>query len=142
MTLRRAIFQVKGYDDVAVNAAVEQARRIAGKMGLSVSGHVYLPRVTKKWTVLKSAFVHKKARHQWEMRTQRQLFTIEAPPEHETAFFHFINGYRNHLAPSVGMRIRTEEIALPRDVAAKHAEKTSTETSQQQNTASQASAGQ
>jgi len=114
MSLRRAIFQIKSYDEYAVHAAVEQARRIAGKMGLSVSGHVFLPRTIRKWTVLKSAFVHKRARDQWEMRTQKQAFVVQVPPEKENAFFHYLNRFRSHLAPSVGMRIRTEEVSVPK----------------------------
>jgi small subunit ribosomal protein S10 len=49
------------------------------KQGTKVSGPVPLPTRINKYTVLKSPFVNKKSREQFEMRTHKRLIDILEP---------------------------------------------------------------
>jgi small subunit ribosomal protein S10 len=49
------------------------------KQGTKVSGPVPLPTKINKYTVLKSPFVNKKSREQFEMRTHKRLIDILEP---------------------------------------------------------------
>ena len=49
------------------------------RQGTKVSGPVPLPTKINKYTVLKSPFVNKKSREQFEMRTHKRLIDILEP---------------------------------------------------------------
>ncbi|KAI8324530.1 ribosomal protein S10 [Martensiomyces pterosporus] len=57
-------------------------RKAAQHMGIPCTGAVRLPRVIRRWTVLKSPFVHKSAMEVFERRTYKRVMVIkDADPE-------------------------------------------------------------
>ena len=61
--------------DTSTASIVESVRRT----GAQVSGPVPLPTSIKKYTVLRSPHVNKKAREQFEMRIHKRLIDIKGP---------------------------------------------------------------
>ena len=51
----------------------------AKRTGASISGPVPLPTEKKKYTVLRSTFVHKDSREQFEMRVHKRMIDILEP---------------------------------------------------------------
>ena len=75
----RIRIKIKAFD----NKIIDQSTRIiidtAERSGAKVIGPVPLPTEKKKYTVLKSSFVHKDSRDQYEMRTHKRLIDIVEP---------------------------------------------------------------
>jgi small subunit ribosomal protein S10 len=71
--------KIKAYDHKLADQSASQIVNTVLKFGASVVGPIPLPTNTKKYTVLKSTFVHKDARHQFEMRVHQRLIDIFEP---------------------------------------------------------------
>ena len=71
--------RLKGYDHQLVDQSAERIVATAKRTGDRVSGPVPLPTEKTKYTVLRSTFVHKDSREQFEMRVHKRLIDILNP---------------------------------------------------------------
>lgn len=71
--------RLRGFDVELVDQSARSIVEAVQKKGTVVSGPIPLPTRTNKFTVLKSPFVNKKAREQFEMRTHKRLIDILEP---------------------------------------------------------------
>lgn len=68
--------KVKAYDHRVIDAAAKSIIETAERTGALIAGPIPLPTRIKKFTVLKSTFVHKNARDQFEIRTHKRIIDI------------------------------------------------------------------
>ena len=68
--------KLKAYDHAILDECAKMIIETAEKTGALVAGPIPLPTQIDKFTVLRSTFVHKNAREQFEMRTHRRLIDI------------------------------------------------------------------
>lgn len=71
--------KIRAYDSKVIDRSVKTIIDTAARTGSQVVGPVPLPTRIKKYTVLKSTFVNKDARSQYEMRTHKRLIDILNP---------------------------------------------------------------
>jgi len=71
--------RLRGFDTELVDQSARSIVEAAQKKGAKVSGPIPLPTKINKFTVLKSTFVNKKSREQFEMRTHKRLIDILEP---------------------------------------------------------------
>lgn len=71
--------RVRAYEHKILDASVKQILDVALRFDASVDGPIPLPTEIKKYTVNRSAFVHKNAREQFEMRVHKRLVDINNP---------------------------------------------------------------
>ena len=73
--------RLRGFDVELVEQSAKSIVDTVVKTGAKVSGPVPLPTRINKITVLKSPFVNKKSREQFEMRTHKRLIDILDPTD-------------------------------------------------------------
>ncbi len=73
--------KLKAYDHKLLDASAADIVETAKRTGARVSGPIPLPTKINRWTVLRSPFVNKKAREQFEMRTHKRLLDILEPTQ-------------------------------------------------------------
>jgi len=78
-TAGRIRIKLKAYDHMLIDQSTKTIVDVALRNGAKVIGPIPLPTDIKKYTVLKSTFVHKDARDQYEMRTHKRLLDILEP---------------------------------------------------------------
>lgn len=94
--------QLRSYSVQNVEFFADFAIRAAYYLNLPVSGPVPLPRITERWTVPRSNFVHKKSQENFERITLRRLVQIkDGNPEAVQAWLAFL---RKHAFYGVGMK--------------------------------------
>ncbi len=71
--------RLRGFDMELVDKSAQEIAKVAQKNGAKVAGPVPLPTRINKFTVLRSPFVNKKSREQFEMRTHKRLVDIIDP---------------------------------------------------------------
>ncbi len=71
--------RLKGYDHKVLDEAVSKIVEAAKKSGATVVGPIPLPTEKKTFTILRSPFVHKDSREQFEIRTHKRLIEINRP---------------------------------------------------------------
>lgn len=71
--------KIRAYDNKIIDKSTKTIIDTVTRSGATVIGPVPLPTEKKKYTVLKSTFVHKDARDQYEMRTHKRLIDIVNP---------------------------------------------------------------
>ncbi len=71
--------RLRGFDVELIEQSARSIVDTVQKQGTKVSGPVPLPTKINKYTVLKSPFVNKKSREQFEMRTHKRLIDILEP---------------------------------------------------------------
>lgn len=71
--------KIKAYDHKIIDQSTKTIIDTAARTGAKISGPIPLPTAKKKYTVLKSTFVHKAAKDQYEMRTHKRLIDIIEP---------------------------------------------------------------
>src|SRR4030066_2347234 len=71
--------KVRGYDHRLVDQSVEQIVETAERTGAVVVGPVPLPARIEKFCVIRSPFIDKDSREQFEIRTHRRLIDILDP---------------------------------------------------------------
>ena len=71
--------KIKAYDHKIIDQSTKTIIETALRTGAKISGPIPLPTVKKKYTVLKSTFVHKASKDQYEMRTHKRLIDIIEP---------------------------------------------------------------
>jgi small subunit ribosomal protein S10 len=78
----RIRIKIRAYDHKLIDQSAKQIVDTAKRTGAKISGPVPLPTENKKYTVLRSTFVHKDSREQFEMRVHKRLIDIlEATPK-------------------------------------------------------------
>jgi len=71
--------KIRAYDNKIIDKSTKTIIDTATRSGAVVIGPVPLPTEKRKYTVLKSTFVHKNARDQYEMRVHKRLIDIINP---------------------------------------------------------------
>ncbi|KAF7714120.1 Uncharacterized protein PECH_000332 [Penicillium ucsense] len=99
--------QLRSYSAENLEFFADFAIRAAYYLKLPVSGPVPLPRITQRWTVIRSNFVHKKSKENFERITLRRLIQIkDGHPEAVQAWLAFL---RKHAFYGVGMKANVWE---------------------------------
>ena len=68
--------KIKAYDHKLIDQSCKQIVDTAKRSGASICGPIPLPTHKTKYTVLRSTFVHKDSREQFEMRIHKRLIDI------------------------------------------------------------------
>lgn len=71
--------KIKAYDHKLIDQSAKQIVDTAKRSGANITGPIPLPTEKRKYTVLKSTFVHKDSREQFEMRVHKRLIDITDP---------------------------------------------------------------
>lgn len=71
--------KIKAYDHKIIDQSTRTIMDTAVRSGANVQGPIPLPTEKKKYTVLRSSFVHKNSRNQYEMRIHKRLLDITSP---------------------------------------------------------------
>ena len=71
--------KIRAYDHKIIDQSTRTIMDTVSRTGGSVIGPIPLPTEKKKYTVLKSSFVHKDSREQYEMRVHKRLLDILSP---------------------------------------------------------------
>ncbi|MEZ4180181.1 MAG: 30S ribosomal protein S10 [Candidatus Doudnabacteria bacterium] len=71
--------KIQAYDHKLIDQSAKQIVDTAKRTGASISGPVPLPTKKRKYTVLKSTFVHKDSREQFELNTHKRMIDILEP---------------------------------------------------------------
>ncbi len=79
MAKDRIRVRLRGFDIELIDQSSQAIVQTVIKAGAKVAGPVPLPTRINKYTVLKSPFVNKKSREQFEMRTHKRLIDILDP---------------------------------------------------------------
>jgi len=75
----RIRIKIRAYDHKVIDQSTKNIIETVERTGADVVGPIPLPTEKKKFTVLRSTFVHKDARDQYEMRTHKRLLDILNP---------------------------------------------------------------
>ena len=79
MTGGRIRIRMEAYDHIALDASAKEIVDHAKRTNARVSGPVLLPTRIERYTVLRSPFVNKKSREQYEIRTHKRIIDIHEP---------------------------------------------------------------
>ncbi|MFH2068121.1 MAG: 30S ribosomal protein S10 [Candidatus Omnitrophota bacterium] len=71
--------KLRSYDHRLLDQSVTEIIEISKRTGETLAGPIPLPTRKEKYTVLRSPFVHKKSREQFEIRIHRRLIDIVNP---------------------------------------------------------------
>lgn len=71
--------RLKAYDHKVLDLSVGKIVDAANKTGASIVGPVPLPTERQVYTILRSPFVYKDSREQFEIRTHKRLIYIKNP---------------------------------------------------------------
>lgn len=71
--------RVRAYENKVLDNSVKQIVDTALRYDAEVIGPMPLPTEIKKYTVLRSAFIYKNAREQFEMRVHKRLIDVFEP---------------------------------------------------------------
>lgn len=75
----RIRIRISAYDHKVIDKSAKTIIDTARRSGAEVVGPIPLPTNIKKFTLLRSTFVHKDARDQYEIRTHKRLIDIYEP---------------------------------------------------------------
>ena len=76
---QRIRIKIKAYDHKIIDQSTRKIIETTERTGATVKGPIPLPTEKKKYTVLRSSFVHKDARDQYEIRIHKRLIDIIDP---------------------------------------------------------------
>lgn len=76
---QRIRIRLKAYDHRIIDKAAEKIIETAIRSGAKIAGPIPLPTQIKKMTVLRSTFIHKDSRDQYEMRIHKRLIDVLEP---------------------------------------------------------------
>jgi small subunit ribosomal protein S10 len=71
--------KIRAYDHKLIDQSAKQIVDTAKRTGAVISGPIPLPTEKRKYTVLRSTFVHKDSREQFEMRVHKRMIDILEP---------------------------------------------------------------
>ena len=102
-----ADLQLRSYSARNLEFFADFALRAAYYLNLPAKGPVPLPRITERWTVPRSNFVHKKSQENFERVTMRRLIQIQdSHPEAVAVWLGFLQKYAYY---GVGMKANVWE---------------------------------
>lgn len=78
-THQRVRIKIRAYDHKVIDQSTRTILETAQRTGATVKGPVPLPTEKSKFTVIRSPFVHKNSREQYEMRVHKRLIDILDP---------------------------------------------------------------
>ena len=81
MKATRLRIKLRAYDHKILDASVNEIIQTAKETGAKIAGPIPLPTEINKFTVLRSPHKDKKAREQFEMRTNKRLVDILDPTQ-------------------------------------------------------------
>lgn len=76
---QRLRIKIRAYDHKIIDQSTKTIIETALRTGAKIKGPVPLPTERNKYTVIRSSFVHKNSREQYEMRTHKRLVDIIDP---------------------------------------------------------------
>ena len=76
---QRIRIKIRAYDNKIIDQSTHTIIDTAERSGANVSGPIPLPTEKSKYTVIRSPFVHKDSREQFEMRVHKRLIDIINP---------------------------------------------------------------
>ena len=79
MARQKIRIQLKAYDHRILDESARQIVEAAEKAGAEVAGPVPLPTKIQRYTVIRSPFIDKDSREQFEIRTHKRLIDILEP---------------------------------------------------------------
>ncbi len=79
MAKQRSRIRLKAFDHRILDQSAQQIVETAERTGASVAGPVPLPTRIEKFTVIRSPFIDKDSREQFEMRTHKRLIDVVEP---------------------------------------------------------------
>ncbi|MDZ4278453.1 MAG: 30S ribosomal protein S10 [Dehalococcoidia bacterium] len=79
MPQQKIRIRLKSYDHRILDQSAEQIVEAAERTGAVVAGPIPLPTHIRKFTVIRSPFVHKDGREQFEIRTHKRIIDIQNP---------------------------------------------------------------
>ena len=79
MTSSKIRIRMEAYDHQALDASAKEIVDQAKRTNAKVSGPVPLPTRIERYTVLRSPFIDKKSREQFEIRTHKRIIDIKDP---------------------------------------------------------------
>ena len=79
MARQQIRIRLKAYDHRILDQSAGQIVDAAEKTGAAVAGPIPLPTEINKYTVIRSPFIDKDAREQFEIRTHKRLIDILEP---------------------------------------------------------------
>jgi small subunit ribosomal protein S10 len=80
MTMKDKIqIRMEAYDHEALDQSAVEIVETAKRTGARVAGPIPLPTRIERYTVLRSPFIDKKSREQFEIRTHKRLIYISEP---------------------------------------------------------------
>jgi len=79
MPQKKIRIRLKAYDHRILDQSAEQIVEAAERTGAAVAGPIPLPTHIKKFTVIRSPFIDKDSREQFEIRTHKRLIDILNP---------------------------------------------------------------
>lgn len=79
MARQKIRIRLKAYDHRLLDQSAAQIVEAAEQTGAAIAGPVPLPTEIAKYTVIRSPFVHKDGRDQFEIRTHKRLIDILDP---------------------------------------------------------------
>lgn len=77
--VQRIRIKIKAYDHKIIDQSTKNIIETVERSGAKAIGPIPLPTEIKKYTVMKSTFVHKDSREQYEMRIHKRLLDIVDP---------------------------------------------------------------
>ncbi len=72
----RIRIKIRSYDHRVIDEALKEIILAVGRSGAEIVGPIFLPTIKRKYTVLRSSFVHKTSQDQFEKRTHNRLIDI------------------------------------------------------------------
>jgi small subunit ribosomal protein S10 len=79
MTGGKIRIRMEAYDHIALDASAREIVEHAKRTNAKVAGPIPLPTRIERYTVLRSPFIDKKSREQFEIRTHKRLLDIIEP---------------------------------------------------------------
>ncbi len=78
---QRIRIRLKSYDHKVLDEAARRIIETADRTGAEIRGPIPLPTDKKKWTVIRSPFIDKDSREQFEIRTHKRLIDVFDPTQ-------------------------------------------------------------
>ncbi|HLI27933.1 MAG TPA: 30S ribosomal protein S10 [Chloroflexota bacterium] len=79
MARQRIRIRLKAFDHKILDQSAQQIVETAERTGATVAGPVPLPTRIERFTVIRSPFIDKDSREQFEMRTHKRLIDVLDP---------------------------------------------------------------
>ena len=78
---QRIRIRLKSYDHKVLDEAARRIIETANRTGAEIRGPIPLPTDKKQWTVIRSPFIDKDSREQFEIRTHKRLIDVFDPTQ-------------------------------------------------------------